>query len=77
MKLFYFLVVLFVAVVYAAVDPKCLQPTDPGTGGCMFHIVRYTYNAANGTCEPFIWRGCPPNSNNFVTMADCRRTCTP
>ncbi|KAJ8704586.1 hypothetical protein PYW07_011774 [Mythimna separata] len=72
MKLFCFLV-LFAAVVYAAINPICLEPTDPGR--CMFRIPRYTYNSTTGRCERFTWRGCGGNSNNFVTMANCSETC--
>ncbi|KAJ8704585.1 hypothetical protein PYW07_011773 [Mythimna separata] len=73
MKLFGLLLTLFVAVVFAEINPICRQPAE--TGFCKALIPRYAYNSTSGSCQPFNYGGCGGNANNFRTRAECRMTC--
>ena len=53
-------------------DP-CHQPQK--SGPCLAAIRRWYYSAARGECRHFIWGGCQPNGNNFVTQAQCAWRC--
>ncbi|KAJ8704589.1 hypothetical protein PYW07_011777 [Mythimna separata] len=74
MKLFYFLVLVFVAVgLSAARDPKCLLPAV--SGPCRAEFQRFFYNQETGQCELFYYGGCQGNDNNFPTKYDCKVAC--
>ena len=48
----------------------------PGVVGlCKAAFRRWTYNAAAGECERFIWGGCGGNANRFETKAECEAEC--
>ncbi|XP_078681744.1 uncharacterized protein LOC144916492 [Branchiostoma floridae x Branchiostoma belcheri] len=54
-------------------EDSCQQPKK--VGPCEAIIPRWFYNSLTGQCELFDWGGCDPNDNNFLTLADCERTC--
>ncbi|MFH4974442.1 hypothetical protein AB6A40_001151 [Gnathostoma spinigerum] len=45
------------------------------TGPCSGRHQRYFYDQNSRDCKLFEFGGCLGNSNNFVTIADCRRRC--
>ncbi|XP_022817148.1 PI-stichotoxin-She2b-like [Spodoptera litura] len=73
MKFFYFLLTILLIALCEARDPKCLQPTDPGI--CFGYMPRFTFNNANGRCEPFVYGGCLGNENRFATLESCQAAC--
>merc|ERR1712000_402908 len=52
----------------------CQQPAGV-TGPCRAAMPRFTYNARTASCQRFTYGGCAGNENNFVTQAECERTC--
>uniref|UniRef100_A0A034WTW0 Kunitz domain-containing protein 1 n=1 Tax=Rhipicephalus microplus TaxID=6941 RepID=A0A034WTW0_RHIMP len=55
------------------VNPVCHLPQERGQ--CLAYMPRYYYNNETKQCEQFIYGGCQGNANNFVTLAECSRTC--
>lgn len=53
---------------------KCLAPMS--TGRCQHQIPRFYFDAEEGTCKSFIYRGCLGTSNNFATEEECKALCT-
>ncbi|KAH7700863.1 Protein Y43F8B.3 h [Aphelenchoides avenae] len=51
----------------------CSVPLAPGTGNA--GIQRWYYNPDDRQCIPFQYNGKRGNQNNFVTQAECERTC--
>ncbi|KAH9518997.1 hypothetical protein Btru_008869, partial [Bulinus truncatus] len=54
-----------------AVD--CTLPAVQGP--CRMLLYRFFYNTATGACEQFEFGGCEGNSNNFVSVEDCKTAC--
>ncbi|XP_060071459.1 uncharacterized PE-PGRS family protein PE_PGRS54-like [Ylistrum balloti] len=52
---------------------SCHMPPDPGP--CYASTERWYYNGQKGCCERFIFGGCQPNGNNFVSKRACEHTC--
>ncbi|KAG7470748.1 hypothetical protein MATL_G00117080 [Megalops atlanticus] len=44
-------------------------------GPCRAAFPRFYYDAANQTCNRFIFGGCGSNGNNFETEEECKSTC--
>eukprot|EP00094_Tigriopus_californicus_P010881 TCALIF_10496-PA protein Name:"Similar to Cyp2j6 Cytochrome P450 2J6 (Mus musculus)" AED:0.07 eAED:0.07 QI:0/0.78/0.7/0.9/1/1/20/349/2332 len=44
-------------------------------GTCLTVSFRYFYDFATNTCKRFRYSGCGGNGNNFLSAADCVRTC--
>ncbi|BFZ20773.1 hypothetical protein BsWGS_23812 [Bradybaena similaris] len=51
----------------------CTLPPD--VGPCKAAIPKYFYNPKTGTCEEFIYGGCPGNQNRFNNINACRTAC--
>ncbi|WKY10317.1 hypothetical protein Q1695_002565 [Nippostrongylus brasiliensis] len=51
----------------------CSVPLAPGTGNS--GLSRWYYNPDDRQCLPFQYNGKRGNQNNFVTQAECERTC--
>uniref|UniRef100_A0A914EDA4 BPTI/Kunitz inhibitor domain-containing protein n=1 Tax=Acrobeloides nanus TaxID=290746 RepID=A0A914EDA4_9BILA len=51
----------------------CSVPLAPGTGNA--GIQRWYYNPDDRECVPFQYNGKRGNQNNFLTQAECARTC--
>jgi hypothetical protein len=60
----------------AAANPVCSLPPQQA-GFCLAYIPRFSFNAASGRCEGFVYGGCGGNANNFATPAECVETCAP
>lgn len=45
-------------------------------GPCRAAFRRWSYNAAAGSCEPFVFGGCKPNHNNFLSRDECVSACS-
>ena len=52
---------------------RCLQEVK--LGACDATIRRFAYNSLTGNCEPFDYKGCRGNRNNFVTERECLKSC--
>nr|XP_006814673.1 PREDICTED: glutamate receptor ionotropic, NMDA 2B-like [Saccoglossus kowalevskii] len=52
--------------------PCCLEPES---GPCDDYIPRWYHDCRDDTCKEFIYSGCDANDNNFLTRADCEKTC--
>ena len=59
-------------VTFAVGDP-CLQPQQQGQGNA--NLRRWSYDANQRTCVPFVYRGLKGTQNNFLTKEDCEITC--
>ncbi|XP_022099462.1 uncharacterized protein LOC110984004 [Acanthaster planci] len=53
-------------------DP-CAHPIV--TGRCKAMIPRWAYSAESRTCVEFVYGGCLPTGNNFLTREQCAQTC--
>ena len=42
---------------------------------CRGYFTRFTFNAALGKCEQFVYGGCGGGENLFVSMTDCVSAC--
>lgn len=51
----------------------CSMPQE--TGPCRGSFPRYSYNAASGQCDVFIYGGCRGNRNNFISEKQCLDMC--
>lgn len=51
----------------------CLAP--PKVGPCRAAFPRWRYNAATSSCEKFMFGGCKPNKNNFLSEEQCLSAC--
>ena len=53
-------------------DP-CSHPIV--TGRCKAKIPRWAYSTESGTCVEFVYGGCGPTGNNFLSKDECMETC--
>ncbi|XP_060772167.1 kunitz-type protease inhibitor 1-like isoform X2 [Neoarius graeffei] len=51
----------------------CLTPMK--VGPCRGSFPRWHFNAASGVCEKFMFGGCKPNDNNYVSQQECSEAC--
>ncbi|KAK5965220.1 Kunitz-type serine protease inhibitor [Trichostrongylus colubriformis] len=72
MKLIVVLLIVFIGSALSRHD-RCNEETQPGP--CRGSFMRYTYDSSLGRCKTFMWGGCQPNGNNFVTMWHCLAFC--
>ena len=56
----------------ACVDP-CLEPGD--IGPCRARILKYYYNAEEGSCAELYYGGCGGNGNRFESFQECTNVC--
>ncbi|KAM6959283.1 kunitz-type serine protease inhibitor 6-like [Aplochiton taeniatus] len=54
---------------------RCSHPKL--VGPCRAAFRKYYYDAANQSCQMFIYGGCGANGNNFDTQEECERVCSP
>ncbi|XP_055847560.1 papilin isoform X2 [Episyrphus balteatus] len=54
-------------------EEKCFQAAE--AGDCDEYLHRWFYNAAEGICDQFIYRGCGGNNNNFASEKECEDSC--
>ena len=59
----------------AACPPVDTCDLPKKVGPCLAAFPRYFFNSESGECESFIWGGCQPNANNFVSLEECERAC--
>ncbi|XP_012942643.1 papilin [Aplysia californica] len=52
---------------------SCSLPAK--SGPCRAAFRRYFFNQESGRCELFLYGGCQPNENNYMTEAECRQAC--
>ncbi|TMS12350.1 Kunitz-type protease inhibitor 1 [Larimichthys crocea] len=45
-------------------------------GPCRAAFPRWRYNAATSSCEHFLFGGCKPNNNNFLSEDECVSACS-
>ncbi|KAM4020705.1 kunitz-type protease inhibitor 2 isoform 1-T1 [Anomaloglossus baeobatrachus] len=50
--------------------------TPSYTGPCRAAFQRWFYDASTGTCKQFVFGGCKPKKNNYITESDCQDTCS-
>ncbi|KAL1472505.1 hypothetical protein MTO96_039275, partial [Rhipicephalus appendiculatus] len=55
-------------------NPVCNETKYPGP--CFGYFPRYYFDNVTKTCEKFIYGGCRGNGNNFVTLEECKDTCS-
>lgn len=53
---------------------RCAHPLKRGP--CQARVNRWYYDTTTGKCRPFIWGGCQPNENNFVSKVGCNVACS-
>lgn len=51
----------------------CAAP--PSTGNCRASFTRYYYDPEHMACKTFIYGGCKPKENNYLSEADCMKMC--
>ncbi|XP_063758746.1 kunitz-type protease inhibitor 1-like isoform X2 [Eleginops maclovinus] len=52
----------------------CLAPLK--VGPCRAAFPRWRYDAPSGRCQPFVFGGCKPNNNNFLSEEECVSACS-
>ncbi|KAF7654043.1 hypothetical protein LDENG_00075330 [Lucifuga dentata] len=55
-------------------DLYCLSPVK--VGPCRAAFPRWYLNAVSGGCEQFLFGGCKPNLNNFLSKEECSTACS-
>ncbi|CAN8026940.1 unnamed protein product, partial [Ixodes persulcatus] len=60
-------------VVETSFEESCKPAAEPGL--CDAYMPRWFFNVDTGACERFIYGGCGGNANNYLTFAECERTC--
>lgn len=40
-------------------------------------LIRWFYSSKSKSCETFVFGGCHPNNNNFLSKDECMATCQP
>uniref|UniRef100_A0A914HT32 Uncharacterized protein n=1 Tax=Globodera rostochiensis TaxID=31243 RepID=A0A914HT32_GLORO len=61
-----------------SVDPRSdVCESDVDEGQCGGEFMRYTFDRHTGECRQFQYGGCGGNGNNFASLVDCKRRCTP
>ena len=56
-----------------SLPPECLLPEQ--VGRCSRTVERWRYDLSKKSCVFFVYSGCGGNANNFVSKAECQRTC--
>ncbi|KAK5622764.1 hypothetical protein CRENBAI_025123 [Crenichthys baileyi] len=51
----------------------CMAPVK--VGPCRASFPRWHYKAETGSCEKFIYGGCKPNKNNYLSEGECMSAC--
>ncbi|MED6243474.1 hypothetical protein ATANTOWER_020873 [Ataeniobius toweri] len=51
----------------------CMAPVK--VGPCRASFPRWHYKAETGSCEKFIYGGCKPNKNNYLSEGECMLAC--
>uniref|UniRef100_A0A8C7SJS6 BPTI/Kunitz inhibitor domain-containing protein n=1 Tax=Oncorhynchus mykiss TaxID=8022 RepID=A0A8C7SJS6_ONCMY len=54
-------------------ETTCSLPK--AAGSCSGWTGRYFYDVTASRCSHFWYGGCHGNNNNFLTIAECQRTC--
>ncbi|XP_015245436.1 PREDICTED: kunitz-type protease inhibitor 1 [Cyprinodon variegatus] len=54
-------------------EHHCMVPKK--SGPCRGSFPRFHFNAASGQCEQFIFGGCLPNKNNYISKKECNEAC--
>ncbi|XP_029822616.2 carboxypeptidase inhibitor SmCI [Ixodes scapularis] len=60
-------------MVETSFDESCKPAAEPGV--CDAYMPRWFFNVDTGACERFIYGGCGGNLNNYLSSAECERTC--
>ncbi|XP_026859325.2 BPTI/Kunitz domain-containing protein isoform X2 [Electrophorus electricus] len=64
-----------ICTIALALDPKCNETVNDGTGH--EKIVKFYYNPQLGFCSPFFYTGEGGNANRFDSDHDCMVSCSP
>ncbi|ULT92782.1 hypothetical protein L3Y34_010106 [Caenorhabditis briggsae] len=62
-------------VILAQVPDRCSYDKDAGSG--KGYNVKWYFNMKNLRCEQFVFEGLGGNTNQFETLSECERICTP
>ncbi|CAI2352529.1 unnamed protein product [Caenorhabditis sp. 36 PRJEB53466] len=62
-------------VILAQVPERCSFEKDAGSG--KGYNVKWYFNMKNLRCEQFVFEGLGGNTNQFETLSECERICTP
>ncbi|CAX65074.1 Papilin [Caenorhabditis elegans] len=62
-------------VILAQVPDRCSFDKDSGSG--KGYNVKWYFNMKNLRCEQFVFEGLGGNTNQFETLSECERICTP
>lgn len=62
-------------VILAQVPDRCSYDKDSGSG--KGYNVKWYFNMKNLRCEQFVFEGLGGNTNQFETLSECERICTP
>lgn len=72
--LFYYSGCCFLSIIFDVFFlDHCLTPMK--VGPCRGSFPRWHFNAASGVCEKFMFGGCKPNDNNYVSQQECSEAC--
>jgi hypothetical protein len=55
--------------------PFCQAPPVIGLMACMGFSRKFTFNATQGQCVPYVYGGCGGSKNLFGNEAECQKTC--
>uniref|UniRef100_A0A3B4FTF5 Papilin, proteoglycan like sulfated glycoprotein n=1 Tax=Pundamilia nyererei TaxID=303518 RepID=A0A3B4FTF5_9CICH len=57
------------------VNPRSICSLPRAAGSCSSWVSRYHFDVISSKCVHFWYGGCHGNSNNFMTLAECKRAC--
>ncbi|KAK6752849.1 hypothetical protein RB195_003944 [Necator americanus] len=70
------MIVLLVLVSVAFAQKDCLLMKDKGTNCGEPAGQRFFFDEHTKRCQPFFYRGCGGNGNNFKTREECQKKCS-
>ncbi|VDO16749.1 unnamed protein product [Haemonchus placei] len=75
-RLFIIMIIMYSNFNTVLIDSTlCNLPLNEGVQCHVSSSSRFWYNASSTTCQAFLYKGCQGNSNSFLSIDSCYRSC--